>query len=171
MPLPSWSRKVMLVNSAFLYPLILLGGYILYTKSLMLFSFYLLIWAGILTIGRYYVCRRCPYYGQDCPSFSFGHLARVFRRDENARFSARACMIDIAAIGASLLLPPLAWVLSFFEIVGDFSVAEHVLIGLYIMLAIAMVIVHEITGCSKCEIAECPTSKAAKARKRTVVKS
>ena len=171
MSYPIWSRKVMFLNSALLYLLVLLGGCILFVKSLPTFWVYLFIWISILTMGRYYVCRPCPYYGQDCPSFGFGHLARIFPKDDKSAFSARACIIDIIAIGVSLSLPVVVWVLSLVGKSAVFDAMWHVLMGVYIVWTVAMVTVHEITGCRKCEIAECPTSRAAKERKRMMAKS
>jgi hypothetical protein len=167
MPYPRWSRKVMLVNSALLYPVVLLGGALLYVNAMPIFWLYLFIWIAILTIGRYYVCRPCLYYGQDCPSFGFGHVARMFTKDGNNRFSARACIIDIIAIGVLLLLPVGVWVLSLFGMASVFGPLSQILMGVYVMGAVAMMTVHEMTGCRKCEIVECPTSRAAKERKKT----
>ena len=94
----------------------------------------------------------------------------MFPKDEKGEFSARACIIDIIAIGVSLALPVVVWVLSLFGKLAAFSTLWHVLMGVYIVWIIAMVTVHEVTGCRKCEIVECPTSRAAKQRKRMMEK-
>jgi hypothetical protein len=166
--LPRWSRKVMLLNISLMLPLVLLGGYILWQTTHLIFWLYLSIWLGILTVGRYYICHRCPYYGQDCPTYGWGHLARVFPKDDTRGFNTRGAMIDYAIIVTSLLLPVVAWLLSFFDVVADFGTVEHVLIGIYLVLAIAVALVHDVTGCGKCELEECPMSKAAKEKKKAV---
>lgn len=166
MTLPSWSRKVMLLNIAFLYPLVFLGGYILWQKAQPIFWLYLLIFICILTVDRYFICCPCPYYGKDCPSFGFSYLARIFPKDETRGFNARACMIEFAIFGVLLLLPAIVWVSSFFGRAAAFSTMEHVLVGIFISMVILMEVVHERTGCSKCEIEKCPMSKVARGKKR-----
>ena len=81
--LAPWPRSVMLLNIALGLASLLLGGYILWQTSPPFFWPYLAVWIGVLTVGRYFVCRSCPYYGQDCPTYGWGHLARLmYRRDE-----------------------------------------------------------------------------------------
>jgi len=157
-----WSRKVMLLNSLLFYPAIVIGGYALWYKSLTIFAVYVALWIVVLTAGRYLVCRRCKYYGKDCPTFGFSYIARIFRRDESKGFSGRACHIDIAAIGITLFLPTLTWILSAFNIVTSYSNTDHAIMGVYQVLALLMLGVHSATGCNRCDIAECSFSKAAK---------
>jgi hypothetical protein len=162
----------MLLNLALWLPSLLLGCYILWQTTLLFFGLYLAAWVAILTVGRYFVCRTCPYYGQDCPSYGWGHLARLmFRRDETKGFNSRACVIDFAANVVAILLPVLAWVLSFFGRIADFGTTEHILAGIYLVLVISAFLVHQTTGCSKCELEECPFSKAAQEKKKLSVAS
>ncbi|NIM14583.1 MAG: hypothetical protein GTO45_21420 [Candidatus Aminicenantes bacterium] len=168
MTLPQWSRKTMLLNMALFYPMLLLGGYLLWETYIVFFWIYLFMWIGILTLGRYYVCRPCPYCGQDCPSFGFSYLALLFPKSKAEGFNRCAGMIDIVFIFLSLLLPIAVWILSFFGKIAAFSTIKHILIAAYLILAAVVVTVHQVTGCSKCEIAECQASKAAKEKKMPV---
>jgi len=67
----NWSRKTMLLNALLFWPSVFLGGYVLWVKSAAMFWVYIAIWLGVVVIGRYFVCRRCKYYGMDCPTFGF----------------------------------------------------------------------------------------------------
>ena len=78
--LAPWPRSVMVLNIALGLASLLLGGYILWQTSLPFFWLYLGVWVGVLTVGRYFVCRSCPYYGQDCPTYGWGHLTRLMYR-------------------------------------------------------------------------------------------
>jgi len=170
--LPRWPRRVMLLNLALWLSSVVLGSYILWQTTLLFFCLYLAVLIGILTVGRYFVCRTCPYYGQDCPTYGWGHLARfVFRRDETRGFNNRAAVIDFAAILAGALLPVIAWAIGFSGKVADFGTTEHILMGIYLLLVISAFLVHQTTGCSKCELEECPFSKAAQEKKEQFVKS
>ena len=165
-----WPRSVMLVNLAFMVPLVGLGAWILWETAWVLFWLYLAVWVGILTLGRYFVCRTCPCHGRDCPSYGYGHLAALlFKRDETRGFNNTACVIDFAANGLAMLVPVVAWLLGFFDVLADFSPAEHAAIGIYLALLVAGVGVHQASGCAKCENAECSFSKATKARRTAVL--
>ncbi|MBM3132261.1 MAG: hypothetical protein FJZ95_04410 [Chloroflexi bacterium] len=125
-----WPRKSMILTAPFMYAAIPLGGYLLWGKSLIAFIVYVAIWAGVLTIGRYVVCRPCAHYGKDCPT-GFGHLVRhMFPKDEARHFSGRACMVDILCIEAAFMIPPAVWMLSFLDVIGNFSTNGHVLMAL-----------------------------------------
>ena len=162
----------MLLNISISVPSLLLGGYILWQTTQLLFWVYLAAWIGILTIGRYFVCRTCPYYGEGCPTYGWGHLARMmFRRDETRGFNGPAAVIDFATILVVALLPLAAWVIGFTGKIADFGTTEHILVGLFAALVIAGFLVHQRTGCSKCELQECPFSGAARGKKARLVKS
>jgi len=138
----------------------------LWGKSSAIFWIYTAIWIGVFTLGRYFVCRRCKYYGTDCPTFGFSHIARIFRRDESKGFNGRGCEIDIVAHLLVMFLPFLAWIFGFFDIVvSKYSSTDHILTGVYVTLGLLMMCVHNATGCNKCDIAECRLSKAARDRK------
>mgnify|MGYP001766750101 CR=1 FL=1 len=159
----NWPRKTMLLNALLFWPAVFLGGYVLWGKSAAMFWTYFAIWIGIIVLGRYFVCRRCKYYGVDCPTFGFSHVVRVFRKDESKGFSWRGCVIDMGAHVLALLLPGLAWIFSAFDVVvSQYKTVDHALMGVYTVLALSMMAVHSVTGCSKCDIAECRVSKAAK---------
>jgi fatty acid desaturase len=171
MPAP-WPRKAMVLNLALALPSVLLGGYILWQTTQVFFWLYLAALVGILTVGRYFVCRACPYYGQDCPTYGWGHLARLmFPRDETKGFNSRAVAIDFAAIILTALLPIIAWAIGFSGKVADFGRTEDILTGVYLVLVMAAFVVHQETGCSKCELEDCPFSKAAQERKKQSVRS
>lgn len=156
-----WWRQTMLLNSLLFYAAVLLGGYILCEKSTVIFWLYAAVWLGVIVLGRYFVCRRCKYYGVDCPSFGFSHLARMFKKDESRGFSGLACHIDILVQVLAMLLPVLAWIFSAFDIVvRRYDTTDHVLVGIYVALAFLMLSVHSATGCNRCDIAECRLSKA-----------
>ncbi len=158
-----WSRKTMLLNALLFWPMVFLGGYVLWGKSSAMFWVYAAVWLGIFTLGRYFVCRRCKYYGTDCPTFGYSYLARMFKKDESKPFSGRACHIDALVQMLVMLLPILAWIFSAFDIVvSQYKTVDHVLMGVYVALGLLMMAAHSVNGCSKCDIAECRLSKAAK---------
>lgn len=142
-----------------------LGACILFVKSLALFIPYVVLWAGIMTVNRYFICCACRYYGDDCPTFGWSYLAPVFPRRADARFNARAAMAEAAETIIIVCLPLLAWVLSAFRVVGAYTMAEHLIVSVYGVLAVAALVVHQTTGCGHCDVAECPWSKAHKNRK------
>jgi hypothetical protein len=159
----NWPRKTMMLNALIFWPMVFLGGYVLWGKSAAMFWVYVAVWVGIFILGRYFVCRRCKYYGTDCPTFGFSHIVRVFRRDQTKGFNGRGCEIDIAAHLIAMLLPILAWIFSAFDIVvSEYGTVDHTLMGVYLVLVILMMAAHSANGCSKCDIAECRLSKAAK---------
>jgi len=166
MSLVNWPRKTMLLNALIFWPAVFLGGYVLWGKSAAMFWAYTAIWVGIIVLGRYFVCRRCKYYGTDCPTFGFSHIVRVFRKDESKGFTWQGCMIDMAAHLLALFIPIFAWIFGAFNVVvSEYGTVDHALMGVYIVLTLSMMAVHNATGCSKCDIAECRASKAAKERK------
>ncbi len=73
-----------------------------------------------------------------------------------------AVIIDTSVIVASLLLPMTVWVIGIFSRIVPFDKGDHALMGAYLLLFVVMSRVHSVTGCGKCDIAECPMSKAAK---------
>ena len=159
----NWSRKTMLLNALLFWPSVLLGGYVLWGKSAAMFWVYVAIWLGIIILGRYFACRSCKYYGVDCPTFGFSYIVRVFRKNESKGFTWRGCVIDMAANVVALLLPILAWIFSAFDIVvSDYGTVAHALMGVYVVLSLLIMAVHNATGCSRCDIAECRVSRAAK---------
>ena len=161
-----WSRQTMLLNSLLFYPAVLLGGYVLWGKSAVMFSVYVAVWLGVIVLGRYFVCRRCQYYGADCPTFGYSYLARMFKKDETKPFSGLACHIDILVQVLVMLLPVLAWILGGLHVVVPrYDTIDHVLTGTYVALAVLMLGVHSATGCNRCDIAECRLSRAARDRK------
>jgi hypothetical protein len=95
----------------------------------------------------------------------------MFRRDRTKGFNSRACVIDFAAILAAALLPVIAWAIGFSGKVADFGTTEHILMGIYLLLVIAASLVHQTTGCSKCDWAECPFRKAAQEQNKLLVRS
>ena len=162
----TWSRRTMLLNSLLFYPAVLLGGYVLWGKSLVIFSVYVAVWLGVIVLGRYFVCRHCKYYGVDCPTFGYSHLARMFKKDETKPFSGLACHIDILVQVLVMLLPVLAWILGGLHVVVPrYDTSDHVLTGIYVTLAVSMLGVYTATGCNRCDIAECRLSKAARESK------
>ena len=165
--LAPWPRRVMLLNIALGLASLLLGGYILWQTSLPFFWLYVGVWIGILTVGRYFVCRSCPYYGQDCPTYGWGHLTRaMYRRDETRGFNSRAATIEFGVIFVADLLPVIAWGISFSGQIAEFGRTEHMLTGGYLALAVAGLLVHQRTGCARCELKGCPFSGAAQRNRR-----
>ncbi len=162
-----WSRKTMMLNALLFWPTVFLGGYVLWGKSTAMFWTYGAVWLGVVVLGRYFVCRRCKYYGVDCPTFGYSYLARMFKTDVSKPFSGRACHIDAIVQMLVMLLPFLAWILGFFDIVvSKYSNTDHILTGVYVTLGLLMMCVHNATGCNRCDIAECCLSKAAKESRR-----
>ena len=158
-----WSRQTMLLNALLFYPAVILGGYILWGKSAAMFWVFTGVWLGVIVLGRYFVCRRCKYYGMDCPTFGYSYLARMFKKDETEPFSGLACHIEILVQVLVMLLPVLAWIFGGLHIiVPRYDTIDHVLTGAYVALALSMLGVYTATGCNRCDIAECRLSKAAR---------
>lgn len=158
-----WSRKTMLLSSLLVYPAVLLGGYVLWGKSAIMFWVYAAVWLGVIVLGRYFVCRRCKYYGVDCPTFGYSYIACMFKKDESKPFSGRACHIDILVQMIVMFLPVLAWILGAFDIVvPKYDTADHILMGIYVTLIVLTLYVHSTAGCSRCDIAECRMSRASR---------
>jgi hypothetical protein len=62
-----------------------------------------------------------------------------------------------------MLLPVLAWILGALDIgVARYKTTDHILIGIYVTLAVLMLGVHSATGCARCVIAECRLSRASR---------
>ncbi len=164
---PRWSLKVILLNNGLKYPTLLLGGYILWENSLPFFLVYLLIWIGLQTVGRYFVCRACPYFGQVCPDFGFGYMARViFSKDDTRGFNALACMVDFVFVVILFLLPVVVWLLSLVGgFVEPFNANDHTLAVTYLVFSSTVGVAHFLTACGTCEVSGCPLSKAAKDRR------
>jgi hypothetical protein len=159
----------MLLNTALGLASLVLGAYILWSTSAPFFWLYLGVWGGVLTVGRYFVCRSCPYYGQDCPTYGWGHLTRLmYRRDETRGFNGRAATIDFGVIFATNLLPVIAWAVSFSGHIAEFGRIEHILTGAYVALAVTGLLVHQRTGCARCELEGCPFSGAAQAKRKAL---
>jgi hypothetical protein len=76
-----WPRQTTLLNSLLFYSAVALGGYVLWGKAALMSWVYAAVWLGVIMLGRYFVCRRCQYYGVDCPSFGYSYLARMFKKD------------------------------------------------------------------------------------------
>lgn len=159
MTLPVFSIKTMIFNIILFYSTLILGGYILWVKSVILFILY----SGTLIItiitGRYIICRACFYYGKPCPSFGFSYLALIFPKVNNKAFNGRAALIETRVIGACLILPIFSLILSWLGAIKTYSGFDNLLIGIYIVLLASTSIVHTLTGCDKCEIKNCPLSK------------
>jgi len=159
----NWSRKTMLLNALLFWPTVFLGGYVLWGKSAAIFWVYVAVWLGVIVTGRYFACRSCKYYGVDCPTFGYSYLARMFKKDESKPFNGRACHIDALVQMLVMLMPALAWIFSAFDVVvSKYNTTDHILMGVYVALGLLMLCVHSANGCSKCDIAECCLSKAAK---------
>jgi hypothetical protein len=153
----------MLLNALLLYPTVFLGGYVLWDKSAVVFWVYVAVWLGVIVLGRYFVCRRCEYYGTDCPSFGYSYLARMFKKDKTRPFSGLACHIDALVQMLVMLLPVLAWILGALDIVfPKYETTDHILMGIYVTLTASMLAIHTATGCNRCDIAECLLSRAAR---------
>lgn len=160
-----WPRKSLVLTAPLMYAAIPLGGYLLWGKSLVAFIVYAAIWAGVLTIGRYFVCRRCAHYGKDCPT-GFGYAVRIFPKDTAREFSGRACMIDVLFIEAAFLAPPIIWILSFVNTIDSFSTTGHVLMVIYLALFLGFATAHEVNGCGRCVQGKCPASRASRERRK-----
>jgi hypothetical protein len=161
-----WSRRTMLLNSLLFYPAVLLGGYLLWGKSTVMFWVYAGVWLGVIVLGRYLVCRRCRYYGMDCPTFGYSYLARMYKKDETKPFNGLACHIEILVQVLVMLLPVLAWILGGLHVVvPTYDTIDHVLTGTYVALAVSMLGVYTATGCNRCDIVECRLSRASRDRK------
>jgi len=69
----------------------------------------------------------------------------------------------MAANSLAVFLPILAWIFSAFDVVvSQYGIVDHALMGVYVVLSLLIMVVHNATGCSRCDIAECRVSRAAK---------
>jgi hypothetical protein len=98
-----------------------------------------------------------------CPSFGYSYMARIFKKDESKPFSGLACHIDAFVQMLVMLLPVLAWMLGAFDIaVAKYKTTDHIIMGIYVIVAVLMLSVHSVTGCNRCDIAECRLSRASR---------
>ncbi len=162
MILPIISIKTMILNIILFYPTLILGGYLLWVKSIPFSLLYSITLIFTIIICRYLICRSCYYYGKPCPSFGFSYLALMFSKGDDKPFNGKAALIETRIITACLLLPIFFLVLSWFGVIETYSISAYILIGIYVIFAISMAIVHDKTGCDKCEIEDCPLSRASK---------
>lgn len=162
MKLPNISIKTMIFNTVLFWPSFVLGGYLLWGKSTPLFLVYTIILTVTIITHRYIICRSCFYYGKPCPSFGFSYLAQVFPKAEDRPFNGKAALIETYIITVCALLPILSLILSWAGVINSYSLLEHILTGIFVVLVLSMDIVHKRTGCNKCEIKDCPLSTASK---------
>jgi hypothetical protein len=160
MNLPTFSHKTMTLNILLFYPTLILGGYLIWDKSMILVILYSATLIVTLIVSRNFVCTPCYYYGKPCPSFGFSYLALIFPKAEKKPFNGRAAQTEARIIIVCSLMPIVALILSLLGITKPFTISELILMGLYVTLVISMGIVHQVTGCNKCEIEECPLSRA-----------
>jgi hypothetical protein len=156
-PVPT---KITVLNTSLMLGSILAAGYVLLSKAPMLLLVYGAAWALILTVGRFVVCRHCLYYGENCATFAFGHVARIFPASSDRRFRARAAGIDASAIVLVQLLPAAYWVWSLVSEQGALGRTEHLLMAAYLGLGVAAAVAHHLNGCRRCPIQECPLCAA-----------
>lgn len=152
----TFSYRIMLLNMALFYPALILGGYLLWGKSMPLFILYAAGLAATLMIGRYVVCRPCPYYGKPCPSFGFSYLAKIFPKARDRSFNGTAAAAETRIITLFLLMPIVPMALSWFGLAEAYMVYEYILMFVYVSLVFATDVVHKETGCNKCPVEACP---------------
>ena len=162
MTLPNISLKTMVLNSVLFWPSLILGGYLLWVKSTPLFLVYSIILIATIITHRYIICRSCFYYGKPCPSFGFSYLAQLFPKADDKPFNGKAAVIETGILIVCWLLPVLLLILSWTDTIDSYSLLEYVLTGIYVTLLLVVSGFHLITGCSKCEIRECPINKVSK---------
>lgn len=160
--MPDFSTKTMILNAIVFYSATILGGYILWIKSLPIFLAYSIILIVTVIVCRYFVCSPCFYYGKPCPSFGFSYLAKLFPKAKDKPFNGKAAVIESGIIIVCWLLPVLLLVLSWTGVIDSYSLLEYVLMGIYVALLLGVYGVHQITGCNKCKIKDCPISKSSK---------
>jgi hypothetical protein len=153
------AMKTMLINAMLFYPSIILGGYLLLDKSMVLYVLYILILAITVIAGRYIICRSCRYYGKPCHSFGFSYLAKMFPQAENKPFNGKAALIETRIIGGCFSIPIITWILSWIGLVKSYTRTENIFMMIYIVLVVFMSILHKRTACDKCDIKECPLAK------------
>ena len=84
MEIRPWPRKAMLLTAPFMYAAVLLGGYILWDKSMIALIAYLLIWLGfsplaaILSADRVYIMARIV---QPDSAIWFGSFPRIIEEN------------------------------------------------------------------------------------------
>ena len=76
------SIQTLVLKAILFYSAPVLGGYLLWNKSLPIFLAYSIILIVTIIGFRYPICGRCYYYGKPCPSYGFSYLATLFPKVE-----------------------------------------------------------------------------------------
>lgn len=153
-----WIARTMVINTTLFVLTIVLGILILIQKSLEGLFLFLICLFIIIIPFRWIVCRNCRYYGLVCPSFSFSKVAKLFppKNPEERVFQRTAVIIDVFLIGFTFLIPVIIWAASLLTLNSIiYSQFDHIVMIGYIGLNLIMVIVHNRTACSKCDITDC----------------
>lgn len=153
-----WSKFDLLINLVLLLIWLSFSTVLLILKSAWLFLalFWVVFVGGYMVLGRYVTCRHCDFLGKPCPSWMMGIIGgKMFSRSDKKNFCVdggfiKAALLDMSFLILAVLLPLLAYILA------GIQPFDWVLLGLYLILVLALLIVHSLTGCKKCPIADCP---------------
>jgi len=165
-----WNTFDITINLVILFIAIGLSTAMLVLKALWIYlGIYYLCWGLYIIVGRYVTCRHCDFLGKPCPSWFMGMIAgKLYKRSDKPNFCAdggfrNALLFDISFLLIAVLIPLIAYIIE--ALTGTLLALEWTLFAIYLIIALLMLIIHSLTGCRKCPIADCPMSRKHKFKK------
>jgi hypothetical protein len=158
-----WTSIDIRINLITLFILVGFSTFMLVIKAQwVLLILYYVCWGLYIVVGRYVTCRHCDYLGKACPSWCMGILGgKLYKRSAKRNFCVEGGFIygvlfDISFLLIAVFIPVFAYLVQALQ--GGLVAVDYVLLVIYIILALLTVILHSLTGCKKCPIADCPMS-------------
>ena len=104
-----WPSSISIVTTLPFLVVFGLGFYILMNSSMLKLAVWLAVVVFSIVPGRYFLCARCPYYGQDC-STKFGRLVPYLFRKQEEKSMRPGLWLDLTEMIVLFLIPlPDAW--------------------------------------------------------------
>jgi len=158
-----WTSFDIRINLIIVLILIGFSIVILAVKFLWVFlGLYILCWGLYIVVGRYVTCRHCDFLGKPCPSWCMGILGgKLYKRSNKRNFCVEggfipAVLFDISFLIIAVFIPIIAYIVQLLTV--GLLALDYVLLTVYLILALLTLIMHSLTGCKKCPIADCPMS-------------
>ena len=140
-----WMRLVFL-------PMIVLPIYVLAQTNIWKLIAWLVVLFILLVPLRYFVCARCPYYGQAC-STDFGRLVTKFFRKQEGKSMRLGLWLDVVFFTALCLIPlPEVW-----ELGGVLMILGWFAVFFIVFAALTRL------ACRTCPLTFCPIGQAGRA--------
>ncbi|MDD1776602.1 MAG: hypothetical protein LUQ65_00410 [Candidatus Helarchaeota archaeon] len=158
-----WTTFDIRINLTIVLILIGFSIFMLALKAFWVFlGLYILCWGLYIVVGRYVTCRHCDFLGKACPSWCMGILGgKLYKRSTKRNFCVEggfihAVLLDISFLIIAVSIPIIAYIVQLLTI--GLLTLDYILLAVYLILALLTLIMHSLTGCKKCPIADCPMS-------------